>query len=859
MKKDSSYSCIGARSRGAVWAALALSAGLVMTPTIVFADELGGRSLSDPTVVTALSGQAQDPAGLESGQQISAASGTDVASANTTPTQQTGAGQPEETKQPSQEQNLSSASSEMGASEGVEHEASSEDLQNAQPLSSENASTNDSSPVEPAQPTHGKDGAASDANAVTSGGLSDANGQEGATTPAASEATTAVQSTESVVSASTEEQSAIYVSAQGDDSADGKSVDTAYRTLQQAINACPDGGTVYIVGTYQTPDKQLVSITKNMTLAGYEQNGAKAELHEGKGVQYYLNIGNGLNVNIKDLVIDGENPDDRPGMGHGRLIMVTLERGRTRYTTLTLDNTEVRNYIGHALINDDNGVAKLIIKDSSIHGYKGSFRSMSSAIMGFSYIEATNSKFYDCNGSYVWPVSGGAIRLYEGQTGVFTNCEFYNNSQHLGGAIYNAGTLTLNDCNFRNNHAIGSNADGWQDNGGAIYNAGTATINGGSITDNDARSNGGGVYNRDGSAVMTLNGVTIYNNTAGDSGDDIFNRKGGTITFEAVGKDWKLDGHPCKDNIDAWYDDSADTRWNAHDVPSVHVKKVQAGKYEGDALAIKAAHDTGGYKVSYRLQNPDGTYGEAVELPDITLCLLGDSSVQFDHSALDAELAEKGYRLASMSPSALKVTRSFGDDGSGVYSVVLAYDLKKDPTPDEPDTPEEQTYTITYDPAGGVWSDGSAGVISKTYSKTGDPAKILDAPTREGYEFVYWEGSLYQPGDTYNTRDEDGLLTDDTLTAVWKKALDVNPSETDKPDAPSNASESEKVDQPGITSVVDQHATPVSSEKAASVSAPHKSLPATGDTTSAVLTVVVGVLGLGLAALGSLLRRRRED
>lgn len=290
MKKDSSYSCIGARSRGAVWAALALSAGLVMTPTVVFADELGGGSLSDPTVVTASSGQAQDSACLDSSNKISVASGTDVASATLAPMQQTGASQTEETKQPSQDQNLFSASSEKGTSEGVEHEASSEDPQNAQSLSSEKASTGDSSSAEPAQPTNGKDGTASDVNAVVSAGLSDANGQEGATTPAASEATTAVQSTESVVSASTEEQGAIYVSAQGDDSADGKSVDTAYRTLQQAINACPDGGTVYIVGTYQTPDNQAVSITKNMTLAGYEQNGAKAELHEGKGVQYYLNI-----------------------------------------------------------------------------------------------------------------------------------------------------------------------------------------------------------------------------------------------------------------------------------------------------------------------------------------------------------------------------------------------------------------------------------------------------------------------------------------------------------------------------------------------------------------------------------------
>ncbi len=483
--------------------------------------------------------------------------------------------------------------------------------------------------------------------------------------------------------ASATERNVLYVSAGGDDAADGQSVNTAYKSLQHAINACPDGGTVYIVGTYQTPDKQAVSITKNMTLAGYEQNGAKAELHEGKGVQYYLNIGNGLNVNIKDLVIDGENPDDRPGMGHGRLIMVTLERGRTRYTTLTLDNTEVRNYIGHALINDDNGVAKLIIKDSSIHGYKGSYRSMSSAIMGFSYIEAANSKFHDCNGSYVWPVSGGAIRLYEGQIGVFTNCEFYNNSQHLGGAIYNAGTLTLNDCNFRNNHAIGSDAEGWQDNGGAIYNAGTATINGGSITDNDARSNGGGVYNRDGSAVMTLNGVTIYNNTAGDSGDDIFNRTGGTITVEAVGKGWKLDGHPCTDAVDSWYDDSAGARWNAHDVQKAHLKRVLPGRYAGEALALKAAHDAGAYRVVYRLQNPDGTYSEETEYLPVTLVPLG-SKVAVDRAALDAKLSRLHYRFAEKQPTELTVDKSFENGEEAIYTLLLTYDLVRDSEPASP-------------------------------------------------------------------------------------------------------------------------------------------------------------------------------
>jgi len=82
----------------------------------------------------------------------------------------------------------------------------------------------------------------------------------------------------------------------------------------------------------------------------------------------------------------------------------------------------------------------------------------------------------------------------------------------------------------------------------------------------------------------------------------------------------------------------------------------------------------------------------------------------------------------------------------------------------------EQTYTITYDPAGGTWADGTTGTVAKTYGKASDPAKILDAPTREGYKFVRWEGSSYQPGDAYDKRGEDGLLADDTLTAVWEEA-----------------------------------------------------------------------------------------
>ena len=143
----------------------------------------------------------------------------------------------------------------------------------------------------------------------------------------------------------------------------------------------------------------------------------------------------------------------------------------------------------------------------------------------------------------------------------------------------------------------------------------------------------------------------------------------------------------------------------------------------------------------------------------------------------------------------------------------------------------EQTYTITYDPAGGTWADGTTGTVAKTYGKASDPAKILDAPTREGYKFVRWEGSSYQPGDVYDKRGEDGLLTDDTLTAVWEKA-------------PAHSG-----DKPGAGKTVP--ATGASDELPARPNAAVKAapkVPETGDSDLGGIAAVLAVLGAAALA-----------
>ena len=103
---------------------------------------------------------------------------------------------------------------------------------------------------------------------------------------------------------------------------------------------------------------------------------------------------------------------------------------------------------------------------------------------------------------------------------------------------------------------------------------------------------GGGIQNL-GTAILS-DDVELYNNHARLSGDDIYNADGATITFGDTGKGWALDGAPdCYDDIDGWYDDSENARWDAHaeDEADLHIVQVKPGTFNS-VLALKAAHPT---------------------------------------------------------------------------------------------------------------------------------------------------------------------------------------------------------------------------------------------------------------------------
>ena len=135
------------------------------------------------------------------------------------------------------------------------------------------------------------------------------------------------------------------------------------------------------------------------------------------------------------------------------------------------------------------------------------------------------------NGGALWNGAGGTITSITDTT--FTGNKS-TNAVVGGGAITNAGVITISATTFTGNTAAG--------NGGAINNvvsgggqANIALINT-TFTGNTAAGNGGAIFN---AGTLTFNGTnTFTNNTAAGSANDIYNAgtitvKGGTTTLNS--------------------------------------------------------------------------------------------------------------------------------------------------------------------------------------------------------------------------------------------------------------------------------------------------------------------------------------
>ena len=161
----------------------------------------------------------------------------------------------------------------------------------------------------------------------------------------------------------------------------------------------------------------------------------------------------------------------------------------------------------------------------------------------------------------------------------------------------------------------------------------------------------------------------------------------------------------------------------------------------------------------------------------------------------DAWVAAKG-EIKAQTPYRLRFTFSAkeGYDFKGLtkenivlgeIGAAIQYDADKQqalfdlPMLQEPPAPTPE-FTITVDPNGGNW-DGDTATRTERIKK-GEFFTLPAAPTKTGYTFVCWKGSVYQPGDQYKVED------DHVFTAEWKKVEKPKPHhpDTDKPQKPDD-------------------------------------------------------------------------
>ena len=214
----------------------------------------------------------------------------------------------------------------------------------------------------------------------------------------------------------------VYVSPTGSDTTGDGTAANPYATIQTALNAVTNGGTIHLMsGTYTGTGNKGLNITKNVSIVGQGQKNTVIDAQKSGSI---FTVNSGVTVTIANL---------------------TFANGTTT-------NSSVISNAG--TLNASNCT------------FSGNTAVSGAAILNTGTLNANNCVF---NGNAATS-SGGAI--YNTGTLNANNCVFNDNAaSSYGGAIYNTGTLNVHFSSFVNNTAATGS-------GSAIYrSSGTVNVN----------------------------------------------------------------------------------------------------------------------------------------------------------------------------------------------------------------------------------------------------------------------------------------------------------------------------------------------------------------------------------------------
>lgn len=248
------------------------------------------------------------------------------------------------------------------------------------------------------------------------------------------------------------------------------------------------------------------------------------------------------------------------------------------------------------------------------------------------------------------------------------------------------------------------------------------------LMNNYETNRGGGLFSKADISLPT--NAKIYNNHAGKGGDDIC-LTDGSITLGNVGSDWALDGtegtNDCLENIDGWYDDSVENRWNAHSLETLHVEAVEAGTLNAP-LTLKAAHGITDVEkhepAAVSFVKVDSVTGEPISGAEFALYsdkalstklmdLVSDDNGRFTVSQLSGTY----YLKETKAPEGYEMSDK-------VYTIVISEGKPvSEQKLDDTVTPNEVVNMLTYTAAGAVEGlkaneDGSFNIENKAVLKT---------------------------------------------------------------------------------------------------------------------------------------------
>jgi len=316
------------------------------------------------------------------------------------------------------------------------------------------------------------------------------------------------------------------------------------------------GGGIYNLnaGTLVITDATISNNTANGTLGsgGGILNDVGSQLSVTNSVisgNTAIRAGGGIEDNsgtstilLTNVNLDNNSATGPPGNGGGLHITgagsVIFEGGTANGNTAALEGGGLWNGSGTMTINNveiDMNIAQGVAADDGgggIHNTSGTVNLTNSIV--------TNNKANGTSGS------GGGLLSLAGTVNISATTFELNSANRAGGAIEVVnGTLVINEAGLVNNDVDGGAGTPNPGNGGGLHITGvtTTTITGSYIAENDARREGGGLWNQTGS-TMLVQGSIIDGNSA--SGPDVLHGGGGIFNN---GGDLSVNNSTISNNI----------------------------------------------------------------------------------------------------------------------------------------------------------------------------------------------------------------------------------------------------------------------------------------------------------------------